>query len=270
MSDHAPSRIALVVATPVEDVAALVAAARGAGDIDRAAARSGDGRVAMDVHWGGRMQRALVRSLTGDDGAALLLTEASIGDDRPDQGLARQAQLLQGLARVIGPAVVGVRDLSSQREHAPSWLPRIAVGAAEPEDAIAVTVEGDEVDDRSVHWVLTHGAARFGVPDLELYGVRSEQVADAVATLRQVHRQLLDGGLGAALSLTDGTPVRLVPALEAWAHLPMEWPGTGRAGRDRGPGLDGPRATLSVLHRPRLGRYRLDLDGVLERLADRR
>jgi hypothetical protein len=41
----------------------------------------------------------------------------------------------------------------------------------------------------------------------------------------------------------------------------------GRGGQERGEGLDGPRASLSVLHRPRLGRYKKDLQGVLDILA---
>jgi hypothetical protein len=73
--------------------------------------------------------------------------------------------------------------------------------------------------------------------------------------------------LQASLSLPDGTPVYLVPVLEAWQHVSLDWPGVGRAGQERGPGLDGPRASLSVLRRPRFGRYRRDLAGVVRRLG---
>jgi hypothetical protein len=263
VGDHAVSRMALVLDTPDVDVAEVVARARATGDIDRAAPRTGDGRDAMDVHWGGRMQRGVVRATTGEDGAPLLLTEASIGGDGLVDGLSRQAALLQALARILGPRVVSVRDLSARVEHPATWLPSVAVGAVAVSDAVSVVVAGEA----EVRWVLTHGAARAAVPDLELFGVAPAAVEAAVREVRRVHTQLLAGGLAAALSLSDGTPLRLVPVLEAWSHLPMGWPGVGRAGRDRGPGLDGPRATLSVLHRPRLGRYRLDLDGVRDRLA---
>jgi hypothetical protein len=104
------------------------------------------------------------------------------------------------------------------------------------------------------------------VPDLELYGVPAGGVDVALAVLERVAGQLADGGITAPLTLPDGTAVRLVPVLEVWSTLPAAWPGTGRAGMDRGPGLDGPRATLSVLHRARFGRHRLDLAGVRERL----
>jgi hypothetical protein len=35
-----------------------------------------------------------------------------------------------------------------------------------------------------------------------------------------------------------------------------------------GRGVDGPRASMSIKHKPRLGRYRTDLEGVLDRLRD--
>jgi hypothetical protein len=88
-------------------------------------------------------------------------------------------------------------------------------------------------------------------------------VDHALGVLRAVLIQLLDGGIAALLMLPGGPRVRLIPVLEAWARLPLELPGVGRAGVDRGPGLDGPRATLSIHHRARLGRHRLDLDGVI-------
>jgi hypothetical protein len=173
----------------------------------------------------------------------------------------RQAQLLQGLARQLRGRVRGVRDLSSTLEHDEAWLARIAIGSVEPADAIAFVAEGE-----GLWWVRTHGAARFDVPDLELYGLPKGKVPAAEPALRHVHDQLLRGGMRAQLALPDGTPVYLVPVLEAWQHLPLDWPGVGRAGKERGPDLTGPRASLSVLHKPRLGRYRTDLKGVVARL----
>jgi hypothetical protein len=147
-----------------------------------------------------------------------------------------------------------------------TWVGRVAAGQLDATDGVCAAVAVQALGPRGVGWVLTHGAARFGVPDLELYGVPAGQESAAAAVLARVIAQLLTDGIGAALTLPDGTPVRLVPVLEVWPGRPAGWPGTGRAGVDRGPGLDGPRATLSVLHRPRFGRYRLDLEGVRERL----
>ena len=276
MSDARPSRIALVLDRPVEDVGAVVASARAAGGIDRAAPHHGDGSVAQDVHWGGRMQRAVVRA-TEEDGAPLLRTDLAIAGDGFAEGLARQASLLAALARVIPGRVRGVRDLSARVERDEVWLTRAAAGVVDPADAVVASAGevpapdggGARASRNTVGWALTHGAARLGVPDLELYGVPVAALDRALAELNHVAGLLAVGGLGAPLVLSDGTPVRLVPVLEAWSTLPATWPGLGRAGVDRGPGLDGPRATLSVLHRPRLGRHRLDLDGVRERLRGR-
>jgi hypothetical protein len=272
MDGARPSVIALIVDGPVEDVAAVVAAARADGGIDRASAHVGDGKVAQDVHWGGRMQRALVRAAQdGED--RLLCAEVVIAGDGLVEGLSRQAALLVALARVIPERVRGVRDLSARTEHDMDWLTRLAVGVVEPSDAVIVEIgarPGDVGSDGRSHrvgWVLTHGAARLGVPDLELYGVPAEGLDAAEEALRRVAAQLAEGGIAAPLSLADGTPIGMVPVLDAWSTLPASWPGTGRAGVDRGPGLDGPRATLSVLHRARFGRHRLDLEGVRERLC---
>lgn len=271
MNGARPSQVALILDRPVDDVGAVVAEARAAGGIDRASANLGDGTVAQDVHWGGRMQRAVVRTIE-DDGRAMLRTEVAIAGDGLVEGLSRQGALLAALARVLPGRVVGVRDLSSRTDRDEVWLTRLAAGVVDPSDAVAVVDGSDPGPDGAarrgeVGWVLTHGAARLGVPDLELYGVAPHAMAAARAALVRVAGQLASGGLAAPLSLGDGTPVRLVPVLEVWSGLPAHWPGLGRAGQDRGPGLDGPRATLSVLHRARFGRHRLDLDGVRERLA---
>ena len=146
-------------------------------------------------------------------------------------------------------------------------MTRVSAGVVEVGDTV-VSIVGAQAPPSG--WVLTHGAARFGVPDLELYGVPAGAEEPAVAVLDRVAGQLVAGGLDAPLSLPDGTPLRLVPVLEVWPGLPASWPGLGRAGVDRGPGLDGPRATLSVFRRPRLGRHRLDLEGVRDRLVPRK
>lgn len=270
MNGARPSRMALVLDHPVDDVRAVVADARAAGGVDRASAHSGDGQTAQDVHWGGRMQRAVVRAGT-DDGEPMLITEVAIAGDGLIEGLTRQGTLLAALARVLPGRVRRVRDLSGRTDRDEVWLTRLAAGVVDPSDAVVVQVgepaESPTSRRDTVGWVLTHGAARLGVPDLELYGIEEAALPAARAALQRIAGQLAQGGLGAALSLADGTPVRLVPVLEAWPTLPAPWPGLGRAGVDRGPGLDGPRATLSVLHRARFGRHRLDLDGVRERLT---
>ncbi len=260
MADRYTSLIGLVLDTPVDDVGELIGDARRARDIDRASPVVAEPTKAQEVHWGGRMQRAVVRQVD-DDGQPLLRTEAHIGPDGLRNGIQRQAQLLQALARHVKGEVRTVRDVSACVDRDEAWMHRAAVGAVEQHEVIATMRDGE-----GTWWVRTHGAARFDVPDLELYGLTRHQVDAAVDTITHVHQQLLDGGLRAQLTLADDTPVYLVPVLEAWQHLPFEWPGVGRAGRDRGPGLDGPRATLSVLHPPRLGRYKRDFDGVLETL----
>jgi hypothetical protein len=273
MDGARPSVLALLLDGPIEDVGAVVTEVRAAGGIDRASAHVGDGSVAQDVYWGGRMQRAVV-SVGERDGAWLLRVEAAVAGDGLVEGLSRQAALLAALARALPGRVRGVRDLSARTERDEEWLTRLAAGVVHAADAVVTVVgaepSGARPDERTrPGWVLTHGAARLGVPDLELYGVPAGAVDDARAMLERVAGQLAEGGLSAPLTLVDGTPIRLVPVLEVWPSLPSAWPGTGRAGVDRGPGLDGPRATLSVLHRARFGRHRLDVDGVRDRLRQR-
>ena len=262
MADRYTSQVGLVLDAPVEDVGEVVAAAGGVGDIDRGAPVGDEGHLAQEVHWGGRMQKAVVRQVRDEsDGAPLLRTETYLGNDGLPNGMQRQAKLLQALSRQLRGRVDGVRDVSAAAEHDVAWMNRVAIGSVEREDAIATVVDGE-----GTRWVRTHGAARFDVPDLELYGLTRAQVPAAEEALGYVHDQLLRGGLGAELHLPDGTPVYLVPVLEAWRHVPLDWPGVGRAGQQRGPGLDGPRASLSVRHKPRFGRYRKDLKGVLASL----
>ena len=260
MAEQYTSRIALVLDAPVDDVGAVVAGAVKAGDIDRHGPVIGQGEVAQEVNWGGRMQKGVVRQLT-EDGEALLRTEAYIGTDGLEQGMARQARLVQALARQLSGRVTGVRDLSAMADRDVAWVNRLAIGAVQRDDAIRTVDAGT-----GTHWVHTLGAARLDVPDLELYGLSAAQVPAAEAALDHVHGVLLDRGLTAELALPSGEPVYLVPVLQAWQHLNPDWPGVGRAGQDRGPGLDGPRATLSILHRSRLGRIKRDFDGVLKAL----
>lgn len=262
MADRYTSQVALVLDRAVEDVEVVVRAAIEARDIDRCAAVRGDGTAAQEVNWGGRMDKAVVRQVTDEaDGAALLRTETYLGSDGLRAGMQRQAQLLQALARQLRGRVQGVRDLAARTDHEEGWLHRVAVGAVEQTDAVVCQADGE-----GTWWLHTHGAARFDVPDLELYGLAAADVEPGTAALAHVHAQLLARGITQDLTLPDGTAICLVPVLEAWRHVPLDWPGVGRAGRNRGPGLDGPRATLSVLHRPRFGRYRRDFDGVLARL----
>lgn len=259
MADRYTSRVALALDGPV-DVGEVVQAAQAAGDIDRASPVRGQPAEAQEVHWGGAMQRGVVRRLVDDD-RHLLRTEIYVGGDGLERGMQRQALLLQALSRQLRGRVEGVVDLSARTERDPAWVNRLAIGAVEQQDAIVAQHDGE-----GVWWVHTHGAARFDVPDLELYGLAKTQVDAAEALLAEVHRRLLGDGLTADLTLPDGRPAYLVPVLEAWTELPLDWAGVGRAGQDRGPGLEGPRATLSVLHKPRLGRYRKDFKGVVRAL----
>jgi hypothetical protein len=261
VADRYTSKIALVLGEPLDDLGAVVSAAKAAKDIDRASPVRGSESEAQEVHWGGRMQRAVVRQLT-EDGRVLVRTEAYLGDDGLVVGLQRQARLLQALTRQLPGAVVGVRDQSAMVDRDVPWVNRLTIGAVVTDDGIVPVADGE-----GTRWVRTHGAARFDIPDLELYGLNVAQVGPAIAALAHVQEQLLRGGLKAHLSLPDGTAVRLVPVLEAWTHVPLDWPGVGRAGVERGPGLDGPRASLSILHPPRLGRYKVDLAGVVRRLG---
>ena len=262
MAEKYTSKMALVLDREVEDVGAVVAGARQAGDVDRSAGVRDEGEAAQEVHWGGRMQKAVVRRVVDDaDGAPLLRVETYVGGDGPKIGMQRQAALLQALARQLKGRVVGVRDLSAQVERDQAWMNRIAIGAVESEDAIVTVAEGE-----GTWWLRTNGAARFDLPDLELYGLTKAQIEPGRRALRHVHQQLLAVGLKGEIELPDGTPVYLVPVLDAWQHVPLDWPGVGKAGLDRGPGLDGPRASLSVRHRPRFGRWKTDLKGVLKAL----
>ena len=260
MAEKYTSRIALVLDAPVDDVGAVVADAVRAGDIDRHGPVHGEGQAAQEVNWGGRMQKGVVRQLTEDD-VTLLRTEAYIGSDGLEQGMARQARLVQALTRQLPGRVTGVRDLSAMVDRDVAWLNRLAIGAVEREDAIRTVDAGT-----GTHWVHTFGAARLDVPDLELYGLSAAQVPAAEQALAHVHDLLLVGGLKAELTLPSGERVYLVPVLEAWQHVNPDWPGVGRAGQERGPGLDGPRATLSILRGSRLGRFKKDFDGVLKAL----
>ncbi len=262
MADRYSSQIALVLDHPVDDVGEVVRAAGHVGDLDRAAAVRDEGHLAQEVQWGGRMQKAVVRAMADTDGRPLLRTETYLGEDGLTGGMQRQAKLLQALTRQLPGRVEGIRDIAAMTDRDLAWINRVAIGAVQHGDGIVTRVDGE-----GTRWVHTHGAARFGVPDLELYGCNRAQAEAAPQVLAHVHEQLLTRGLKGELQLPDGTPVYLVPVLEAWQEVPLDWPGVGRAGRDRGPGLDGPRASLSVLHKPRLGRYRKDLAGVLDALV---
>lgn len=260
MPDRYTSQIALELDGPVDDVGAVVRAAREAGDLDRGYPVRGEGEAAQEVHWGGEMQKGVVRALV-EDGRHLLRTETYLGSQGLVHGMKRQALLLQALSRQLKGRVRGVHDLSALTARDEAWMNRLAIGMVAQDDAIVTVREGE-----GTWWVRTHGAARFDVPDLELYGLSKGQVGAGEAALVHVHDQLLRSGLKTELTLEDGTPVYLVPVLEAWQHVPLDWPGVGRAGQDRGEGLDGPRASLSILTKPRLGRYKKDLEGVIDRL----
>ncbi|MEX2505072.1 MAG: hypothetical protein WD378_09485 [Egicoccus sp.] len=262
MAERYTSFLALMLDAPLDEIGPVVKGAVEARDLDRAASVRGAGETAFEVHWGGRMQKAVVRALADEqDGTPLLRTEAYIGSDGLNNGMQRHAQLLQALSRQLRGRVTGVRDLSALTDRDAAWMNRLSIGSVQHEDAIAAKAEGE-----GTWWVRTHGAARFDVPDLELYGLNAAQVPAAEVALQHVHADLIRGGLRTQLSLPDGTLVRLIPVLEAWQHVPLDWPGVGKAGQERGRGLDGPRATLSILHKPRLGRFKTDLEGVIERL----
>lgn len=261
MADKYTSKIALVLSAPAGPIDKLVEVAIAAGDIDRATPVRDEGTEAMEVNWGGRMQRAVIRRVTSDDGRHMVRTEAYIGDRGPRQGIKRQAGLLQVLARHLD-AVTAVVDLDAEVEHELAWLHATVVSGSTLAETVGHSVEGT-----GLRWVHTHGAARFDIPDLELYAVSAGRVEAASAALRHVHEQLLVGGLTADLTMADGVPVYLVPVRQAWLHCEMGWPGVGRAGEDRGPGLNGPRASLSLLHRPRFGKFKVDLSGFVDALA---
>lgn len=260
MAERYTSRIALMLSSQV-DVGEVVDAAIRAGDIDRTRAIR-DRAEAAEVHWGGRMAKAVVRRVVTGGGTHLLRTETWIGGDGLVNGMQRQARLLQGLARQLRGDVTGVRDISARCDRDMAWMNRVAIGSVDQGDAIVASSSGD-----GTHWLATHGAARLDVPDLEFYGLNRGQVDAAATTAAHLHGQLLEAGLKRAeLSLPDGTAVYLVPVLEAWQELPLDWPGIGRAGQERGPGLDGPRATVSLLTKRRFGRYKTDIEGVLDHL----
>lgn len=260
MAEKYTSQMALLLSEQVDHAGEVVKAAVVAGDIDREGPVR-DGVDAREVNWGGRMSKGVVRRLVEPDGQAMLRIEAYVGSDGIKVGMQRQAQLLQALARQLRGQVTGVRDLSGMTDRDLGWLARVAIGSVEPSDAIHVVDSGE-----GTHWVRTHGAARWDVPDLELYGLSRGQVAAAQGVLPHVHAQLLDLGFKQDLSLPGGEPIYLVPVLEAWQQLPLDWPGVGRGGKNRGTGLDGPRATLSIQHRPRFGSYKKDFKGVLKAL----
>ena len=212
MADRYTSRIALLLDSPAGPVDEIVKRAGAAGDIDRGTPVRGEGAEAMEVNWGGRMQRAVIRRVS-EDGRHLLRTEAYVGDGGPTAGIKRQVLLLQGLARHVED-VAGVVDLEARVEHDLGWLNRAAVAGASIEDLIS-----HEVDGTGVRWLHTHGAARFDVPDLELYGLSAGQTDAASRALRHVHDQLLRNGLETELALPDGQPVYLVPVLDAYLAL---------------------------------------------------
>jgi hypothetical protein len=262
VADAPGSRLALVLDDAV-DLDAVITGAREVGALDHAAPLASDPSRAREVRWGGRLQRAVVRVVPdGDD--LLLRVETLVATEGWRAGLAHQARLVADLAQVVAAGAAAtpvVRDLSARRDRDRGWLERAAAGELAVAEAVGIDVEPGRWS-----WLAGHGAARFGVPDLELYGVPVERIAAAESLLVHVVGALLERGLGAPLDDGRGRALRLVPVLEAWQHLPVERPGVGRAGRVRGPGLDGPRATLSVLHRRRLGRHRLDLTGVVDAL----
>ena len=127
------------------------------------------------------MQKGVVRQLT-EDGEALLRTETYIGGDGLEQGMSRQARLVQALTRQLSGRVQAVRDLSAMADRDVAWVNRLAIGAVERDDAIRTVDAGT-----GTHWVHTFGAARLDVPDLELYGLSAAQVPAAEQALAHVH-----------------------------------------------------------------------------------
>lgn len=262
MADKYTSKMALVVASPPTDLLELLNRAAAQKAVDRATPVAGSDGEACEVNWGGRLQRAVVR-VVSDGGVAMIRVEAYIGQDGFPAGFARQAQLLAGIATQLD-TVESVRDLAAHATHDVAWLQRVAGGVVEFADAISINVDGT-----GVRWAYTHGAARFGIPDLELYGLTRDEVAPGCDVLPHVQQQLIARGIASDLRLPTGEPVYLVPVRDAWMKLSLDWPGIGRAGQVRGVGLDGPRATLSLLHPKRLGRYRQDFAGVRRTLTPR-
>jgi hypothetical protein len=193
----------------------------------------------------------------------VLISEVDIVADGLVEGLARHAALVAALAAALPGRVREVRDLSARVVRDEGWLARVATGRLAATDGVRATVGAAAEGPRGVGWVLTHGAARFGVPDLELYGVaagsdRPQRPPPSSTSPSSCSRWYRRGALAPG---RDAAPARAGP--RGLARTAGRLAGDRDApGVDRGPGLDGPRATLSVLHRPRFGRYRLDLDGV--------
>lgn len=262
MADRYTSKMGVAVAAHPSNLESVLGALVADGLLDRAVPVAGSDGEACEVAWGGRMQRAVVRNVT-EDGVLLVRVEAYIGQDGFPAGFRRQAQLLDAIASAIKP-VVAVHDLAARTVHDVAWLERIKSGQIMLDDAIVTKVEGT-----GVRWAATYGAARFGVPDLELYGLTRDEVEPATAVLSHLHQQLLARGIQGTLTLPTGEPCYLVPVRDAWMKLPLDWPGIGRAGQVRGPGLDGPRASVSLLHPKRFGRYRQDFAGVRRTLIPR-
>ncbi|MFT5224079.1 MAG: hypothetical protein ACI867_002410 [Glaciecola sp.] len=260
MADKYTSKMALILDEQVASVGDVIEAAGNNGDVDRAM-KVGDRDEAMEVHWAGRMEKGVVRRLTDEDGAHLLRTETYVGRLGLREGISHQAKLLQALSRQLRGHVIGIRDLEARVDQDEAWVNRLAIGQVDQKDAVAVAAAGE-----GVMWVHSHGAARFDIPDIELYGLSAAQIPGAKAAVTNIVAQLLRVGLKGQLTLPNGTGVYLVPVLDAWQQMNLDWPGIGRAGKQRGSGLDGPRATLSVLHPPKLGRYRKDFKGVLAAL----
>ena len=117
MADKYSSLVAVTLDAPCEDVELIVKAAGQVGDVDRAAAVRGTPKEAMEVHWGGRMQKAVVRALEGADGTPLLRTETYVGSDGLTDGMQRQAQLLP-TSRLAGKTAALKRS-SLGRRHPP-------------------------------------------------------------------------------------------------------------------------------------------------------
>jgi hypothetical protein len=77
----------------------------------------------------------------------------------------------------------GIRDVSAMADRDEAWMHRVAVGSVDYADAVQVVSEGD-----GTWWVRTHGAARFDVPDLELYGLIRSQIESASDSARACAR----------------------------------------------------------------------------------
>lgn len=148
-----------------------------------------------------RFQIVLVLSDPGEEVGAAVLALAALAD--------RAAELTGGV----------VTDFAAQRMYAPgAWRIDEPIGELDVREHVIVHFVTDGQADA---WVHTHGLAKFGRPELEVFDLESGSIEAVGRVLLEVGQYTMDGALIAPGQTMDLAGLRLVA--KAGEREPEHW-----------------------------------------------